>query len=290
MKNLLLPSILSAALALASTLHAADAPKPLKILLITGGCCHDYTAQKDILKAGLEARANVLVDQIHTEDKTTKPPLPIFGNADYAKGYDLVIHDECAADIKEPAVIQGVLKPHQDGTPGVNLHCAMHSYRFGEFQQPVAVGADNAHWYEYLGLQSSAHGPKEPIAITFTARDSAITKGLADWTTINEELYNNIQILTGKGIASGKQTQPVKTKGPDGKPVAAGTKEVESVVAWTNEYGPKKTRVFSTTIGHNNETVADARYLDLVTRGVLWATNHLNDDGTPAKGFGPGGK
>jgi type 1 glutamine amidotransferase len=59
---------------------------------------------------------------------------------------------------------------------------------------------------------------------------------------------------------------------------------------WTNSYGPKHTRVFSATIGHNNETVADARYLDLVTRGVLWATGHLNEDGTPAAGYGPGGK
>jgi type 1 glutamine amidotransferase len=84
--------------------------------------------------------------------------------------------------------------------------------------------------------------------------------------------------------------QPVKTKGPDGKDTVTGSKEAETVVAWTNEFGPKKTRVFSTTIGHNNETVADARYLDLVTRGVLWATKHINDDGTPAAGFGPGGK
>ena len=46
---------------------------------------------------------------------------------------------------------------------------------------------------------------------------------------------------------------------------------------WINQYGPKKTRVFSTTIGHNNETVADARYLDLVTRGLLWACDKLDD-------------
>jgi hypothetical protein len=232
----------------------------------------------------------VFVDQMNTDDKSTKPPLPLYGNADYAKGYDLVIHDECSADIKDPAVIAGVLKPHQDGTPGVNLHCAMHCYRFGDFQKPVAAGADNSHWYEYLGLQSTGHGPQEPIAITFTDKSSPITKGFADWTTIKEELYNNIQILTGKGVAKGKQSQPVKTKGPDGKDTVTGSKEVETVVAWTNEFGPKKTRVFSTTIGHNNETVADARNLDLVTRGVLWATNHLNDDGTPAKGYGPAGK
>jgi type 1 glutamine amidotransferase len=59
----------------------------------------------------------------------------------------------------------------------------------------------------------------------------------------------------------------------------------DNVVVWTNEYGPKKTRVFSTSIGHNTATVADERYLDLVTRGVLWATGKLGDDGKPAKGY-----
>jgi type 1 glutamine amidotransferase len=56
------------------------------------------------------------------------------------------------------------------------------------------------------------------------------------------------------------------------------------VVVWTNTY-ENKTRVFSTTLGHNNDTVADARYLDLVTRGLLWATNHLTEDGKPAPGY-----
>src|ERR1044071_6135726 len=78
--------------------HAAEV-KPLRVLLITGGCCHDYAKQKDILKEGLEKRANVVVTQIHTDDKSTKPPLAILGNPDYAKGYDVVIHDECASDV-----------------------------------------------------------------------------------------------------------------------------------------------------------------------------------------------
>src|ERR1700678_2940825 len=77
-------------------------PKPLKLLLVTGGCCHDYAAQKDILKKGLEARANVVVDIVYSDDTTTHPPLPILGNPDYASGYDLVIHDECAADVNDP--------------------------------------------------------------------------------------------------------------------------------------------------------------------------------------------
>ena len=35
----------------------AQNTKPIKALLILGGCCHDYAQQKDILKKGIEERA-----------------------------------------------------------------------------------------------------------------------------------------------------------------------------------------------------------------------------------------
>jgi hypothetical protein len=252
--------------------ESKPAAKPLRILLITGGCCHDYEKQKDILKAGIEKRIHAVVDQVHTPDKSTKPPLAIFGNSDYAKGYDLVIHDECAASVSDEATVQGVLHPHKSGIPGVNLHCAMHSYRIGSPGTPAQAGTPHAWWFEYLGLQSSSHGPQKPISITHLDKNHPISKGLPDWTTVNEELYNNIQVLDGATpLARGKQI--VQNK--DGT-----EKEMDYVVAWTNLY-QNKTRVFSTTIGHNNTTVEDDRYLDLVTRGVLWATNNLQADGSP---------
>jgi len=148
---------------------------PLRVLLITGGCCHDYARQKDILKKGIEERANVVVDQIHTDDSSTHPPLAILGKEDYAKGYDAVIHDECAADVSDPTKIEAVLKPHRDGLPGVNLHCAMHSYRVGDPNDPVTLGTPHGLWFEYLGLQSSAHGPQEPIAIHFVDQASPLS-------------------------------------------------------------------------------------------------------------------
>ena len=158
--------------------------------------------------------------------------LPIYGHPDYAKGYDVVIHDECSADIKDPEVIQGVLKPHQDGIPGVNLHCAMHCYRFGDFGKPVPAGSPNSHWYEYLGLHSSGHGAQKPIAIKFLDKENWITKDMADWTTINEELYNNIEVADDTTrLATGSQEGDAKTP----------------VVVWCHLYGEKKTRVFSTT-------------------------------------------
>ncbi len=35
--------------------------------------------------------------------------------------------------------------------------------------------------------------------------------------------------------------------------------------------------MFATTLGHNNATVADTRYLDLVARGLLWSVDKLDD-------------
>jgi len=240
--------------------------KPLKVLLITGGCCHDYKAQKDILKKGIEERINAVVDQVHVDDGSTKPELPIYGNPDYAAGYDVVVHDECAADISTEEVIKAVLAPHLKGVPGVNLHCAMHSYRSGDFKKKFSVSGPTTMWFEYVGLQSTGHGPQKPIEIKFSDKKHPITQSLADWTTVNEELYNNVHVLdTAHVLAGGTQ---------EGK---------DAVVVWTNDF--KGTKVFNTSIGHNNETVGDARYLDLVTRGLLWATGKMDAEGKVAEGY-----
>lgn len=249
-------------------LQATDPPTPIRALLITGGCCHDYAAQKDILKSGIEARAYITVDQIHTDDTTTAPPLAIIGNPEYAKGYDVVIHDECAAAISDPAKISAVLAPHKRGIAGVNLHCAMHSYRIGDPKEIASLGSERGMWFEYLGIQSSGHGPKLPLAITTVDKKHPIISDLGwdTWTTGNEELYNNVQLLK-TAVPLHRSTQMVKQK--DGS-----MQEVAAVVTWTNDFGG--TRVFSTSVGHVNETVADDRYLDLVTRGILWSCDKLN--------------
>lgn len=262
MKHLLLPITLLSLGCLC--VFAADPPaKPLRVLLITGGCCHDYATQKDTLKKGLEARAHVQVDQVHTDDKTTKARFDIYQNPDWAKGYDVVIHDECTSDVKDMPYVQNILKAHQK-IPAVNLHCAMHCYR---------TGTDD--WFKFVGIQSSGHGPQAPIAIHFTDTDHPVTKGLGDWTTIQEELYNNVKVFdTAHVLARGKQAY--KRQGQEMLD--------DYVVIWTNQYGD--TRVFSTTLGHNNQTVADPRYLDLVTRGLLWSCGKLD----PAHLKSPGGQ
>ena len=278
--------VLGAALLAAVSAPAADAAKPLRVLLVAGGCCHDYATQTRILEKGIEARVRADVEVVFNPDKSTKATFEIYGNPDWASGYDVVIHDECSADVTDPAYVERILAAHRRGTPAVNLHCAMHSYRWGDFRQAVATGADNGGWFEMLGLQSTGHGPQQPIEIVFADRAHPVVQSLTDWKTVNEELYNNIQVLpTAKVLATGRQLVPPKPKKDEPADPAAKPTEASAVVVWTNEYGPNKTRVFSTTLGHNNDTVADDRYLDLVTRGLLWAAGKLGDDGAPAPGL-----
>ncbi|MDB5296969.1 MAG: hypothetical protein JWO31_2952 [Phycisphaerales bacterium] len=253
----------------------AAGAKPIKALLVTGGCCHDYAKQTVILQQGIAARAAVEFTVCHEGDGKTSQRHSVYEKPDWWKGYDVVIHDECSADVKDAAFIDGILKAHKEGVPAVVLHCAMHNYRGEGFDKK-----DTA-WFRFTGLATTGHGAQLPISIAFTDKESPITQGLGDWKTVNEELYNNVLgklADTAKPLARGKQTRTVypKKDGKEDKTQPGKETTDETIVAWTNEY-EGKTKVFATTIGHNNDTVADARYLNLVTRGLLWSVGKLDD-------------
>lgn len=270
---------------IASQLHAQESTGKLKVLLVAGGCCHDYSTQAKLLEEGIEERINADVTVVLSTSTTTETVFEIYESDDWAKGYDVVIHDECSANVTERPYVQRILAAHRGGTPAVNLHCAMHSYRWGDFRQPVEPGADNGSWYEMIGVQSTGHGPKAPIQVLHTDTEHPITTGFADWKTIDEELYNNVRVYGGTSVlVSGKQLAPPSKKELRQNPDAT-AKEATAVIAWTNKYGPKKTRIFSTSLGHQNDTVADDRYMDFVVRGLLWATGNLTDDGKPKAPF-----
>src|SRR5882762_2172928 len=101
MKLLRVLPILFAA-ALAATTFAEDKPKPIKALMVCGGCCHDYEAQKKILSEGITARANVEWTIVHEgiPDAAKKYDardyrVSIYEKPDWSKGYDIVVHNEC---------------------------------------------------------------------------------------------------------------------------------------------------------------------------------------------------
>lgn len=237
--------------------------EPIKALLVLGGCCHDYKTQQKLITEGVSKRANVQWKVSYDPDTGTRHLNPAYEKDNWAEGFDVIVHDECCSDVNDPKIVDRILEPHRKGLPAVFLHCGMHSYRTEGYPKTTP-------WFEFTGVASTGHGPQVPININFIKTDSPITKGMSNWTTINEELYNNSAGRlhdTAKPLASGKQIY----KDNNGKEITA-----DAVVAWTNQYR-EKTRVFATTLGHNNDTVGDDRYLDLITRGLLWSVDKLDE-------------
>src|SRR5262245_7418728 len=211
------------------------------------------------------ASVNVQCTISYYPDKGNKHLNPVYEKTDWSKNFDVIVHDECCSDVKDLTLIDRILEPHRQGLPGVVLHCGIHSYRSEGYPKATTP------WFEFTGLHSTGHGPQESIAIAFSEPTSPIIKNMKDWTTVKEELYNNYTgrlLDTAHVLARGTQ----KYKARDGKEITD-----SFITVWTNTYR-KKTRVFATTLGHNNETVGDDRYLDLVTRGLLWSVDKLNDN------------
>src|SRR5262245_15830239 len=108
--------------------NVAPARKPLKALLITGGCCHDYAQQKKILAEGISARANVIWTIIHEGDNR-EHQVGLYTNANWARGFDVIVHNECFGFVKEDAFVENIAHAHRAGVAAVMLHCSTHSYR-----------------------------------------------------------------------------------------------------------------------------------------------------------------
>jgi putative heme-binding domain-containing protein len=241
------------AMLLAPGLAFADEPKsekPIRALLITGGCCHDYSRQKLILTKGISARANVIWTVVQQGGTGTNAKIPLYEDPDWADGFDVVVHNECFAAVSDEKWVERILKPHRDGLPALLIHCAMHSYRTG----------DNA-WFEFVGVQSPRHGAHYAYTVENSQPDHPIMRGFGkSWLAPKGELYHTIKLFpTARPLAHAKRQ-------PDNKP---------QICVWTNQYG--KGRVFGTTIGHYNETMSEPQYLDMVTRGLLWSVDRLDE-------------
>ena len=227
----------------------SQAARPLRVLLVTGGCCHDYPAQKEILAEGLRERANVEVTVVLQGGDRTDSRIPLYQNPDWARGYDVVIHDECFADAKDPAWLGTILKPHRAGIPAVVLHCAMHCYR---------TGSDD--WFEFCGVTSRTHGAQYAHGVFNRDARHPVMAGFGPaWANPAGELYWIEKVWPGAHALGSSRNQE---NGHD------------EVCVWVNDY--RGTRVFGTTLGHHNETVSSPAYLDLVTRGTLWAAGALD--------------
>lgn len=235
--------------------------RPLRALLISGGCCHDYPGQDKILSEGISARANVQWTIVRDEGQTgTKHKISAYQKPNWSEGYDIVVHNECFSDEKELDWLEGIVKPHREGLPAVVIHCAMHCYR-----------APTNDWFKFVGVTSHGHGSHFAYPMTNVKPEHPIMKTFpAIWQTPKEELYNITSVeKTATPLATGYSPE---------------TKRGEANV-WINTFG--KGRVFGTTVGHYNETMSQTVYLDMLARGFLWAAGKLDANGEPVAGYGP---
>lgn len=136
-------------LTVAEPAFAAEAPgkKPLRILLITGGCCHHYAIQTQALKEAVAKLAQAEWTVVNEGGTGTKAQIPLYENPEWAKGFDVVVHNECFADTTDHEYIRKITHAHKAGVPAVVIHCAMHTYR--------AIDIDD--WREFLGVTSRRH-------------------------------------------------------------------------------------------------------------------------------------
>ena len=232
--------------------QAADTA-PLRVLLVTGGCCHDYTYQTKQMQKAFEDH-DVKVDWTVVKDggTGTKAEISLYDDGNWSDKYDVVIHNECFANTTSPEYIRKITKAHKEGANAVVIHCAMHTYR--------AASIDD--WREFLGVTSRRHDHQSEYPVKVVAAEHPIMKGFPkDWKTPKDELY------------------VIETLWPNAKPLATSNRENAQGEAqpcfWTNQYG--EARVFGTTYGHSNETFADKTFQQVLVRGSLWAAGRLTE-------------
>jgi type 1 glutamine amidotransferase len=142
----------------------------------------------------------------------------------------------------------------------VVIHCTIHSYR----------KASTDEWRKCLGVSSYNHEVGRSFKVININPEHPIMKGFPEtWQDPSkDELYRIVKVW------------------PNCVPLAKGigVTNSENCCVWANTYG--KARVFGTTLGHDDVTMASPTYLDLVTRGLLWACDKLDDSGKPKDGYG----
>ena len=249
----------------------ADDVKPIKALMLVGGCCHDYKTMPGVLTKAIEESANVHFDIKLL--KTAEEDAELLRNPHFADGYDVVVYDTCFGEKWKAGDYDGAMQVARQGKPAVFIHCAMHTFRpprdakAPDFKEREAFC--DANWHALLGMDTRVHDKYEPFEVTKADKDNPILKSWPDeWKTPGDELYNTIKMM------------------PTATPLLQARSPISGklhTVAWVNHFG--NTRVFGTTLGHDMKTGGNADYQKLLADGILWACNKLGEDGKPMAGY-----
>lgn len=248
-------ALLAALVMLTSAVVAAepsDSPpqKPLKAMLVTGGCCHDYDAQKVIVTEGLTQQLGPIQWTVHQYDDAKDTRATVYENLNWAEGFDFVVHNECFGAMNDGELVKRIIDGHRKfKVPALFIHCSMHSYRSSSAAEA---------WREFIGVTSTFHEKaKRPLTVvpTESGTNSNLVKALADsWQTPNGELYVITKVWPGTQVLATAYSTEQKADQP---------------VIWLRE--EPGVRIFGTTLGHHNETVRSEPWQKIFVAGTRWA-------------------
>jgi hypothetical protein len=250
-------ALLAVGLCPASAAEKHYTGKPLRLLLITGGCCHNYAFQSQAMKEGVSARVDSEWKVVNEGGTGTRGQIALYDQADWGQ---TPLTSWCTTSALPTRRTRSTSRRSWPrigaGTPAVVVHCAMHTYR------AAAVDA----WREFLESPRCTTSTRAVTPVTLLAPDHAALRGFpTSWTTPMDELYVIKKLWPG---ATALATS-----------VSEKTGESQPVV-WVNDY--HGTRVFGTTYGHSDDTFRDPLFIDLLARGHRLVGGEAQISGTTA--------
>jgi type 1 glutamine amidotransferase len=232
--------------------QAADAPKPVKLLIITGDHGHQWKETTQALRESLSAGGRIDVD-------VTTEPARDLNDANLAR-YDVLLlnYKDTAkgapetkwSDANRAAFLKAV---HDEGKGLVVYHFASSAFtkpNWDDYETAIAGG-----W-----RTQGFHGPAHEYTVKKTDANHPISQGLpAQFAHNKDELYQNSKLTPGSIVLATAYSDPDKPKGT-GK---------DEPVIWVNQYG--KGRVYHNALGHDVSAMDDPNFQTWMRRGVLWA-------------------
>jgi len=230
---------------------AADGPKPVKLLIITGDHGHAWKdttrVLQDVLPEGGRIQADVTTTPSKdlTDDNLAKYDVLLLNYKDTPKGAPETRWSE-----ENKAAF---LKAVRNGKGLVVYHHASSAFtkpNWDEFEKAIAGG-----W-----RSQGFHGPAHEFKVKKTDFKHPVSEGLpASFDHVTDELYSNSMLPPGSVVLATAYCDPAKPRGT-GK---------DEAVVWVNNYG--KGRVFECSLGHDTKALSDKPVQEWLRRGVEWA-------------------
>lgn len=231
----------------------ADAPKPVKVLIITGNHgYHDWKATTPFLKKTLEG-AGMTVDVTETPAKDL--------NSEKLAGYDALLlnYRDLPEGPPETRWSDDNKKAFKDAVAeGKGLfvyHFSSSAFTQGgewskDFEKIIAGG-----W-----RKQGFHGKRHEYEVTIRDQEHPITKGMpAKFAHSNDELYQNSLVPEGATVLATAWSDKKKDPKNTGK---------DEPMVWVTTYG--KARVCNNAMGHDVPAMQDEGFQTLLVHGVEW--------------------